>query len=86
LSFSRPGDYIFDVIDISSPIGLVRSSEASVASFAQKDIEIMASILARYSDSNSENVNVSYKILPSAEYSSLIVDSASEDLLKSLRI
>jgi hypothetical protein len=83
LSFSRPGDYIFDAIDIPSPIGLARSS---VASFAQKDIEIMASILARYSDSNSENVNVSYKILPSTEYNSLFVNSASEDLLKSLRI
>jgi tRNA U34 2-thiouridine synthase MnmA/TrmU len=86
LSFSRPGDYIFDAIDIPSPIGLARSSEASVASFAQKDIEIIASILARYSDSNSKNVNVSYKILPSAEYNSLFVDLASEDLLKLLRI
>ncbi|MDP2940576.1 MAG: hypothetical protein Q8O13_10990, partial [Candidatus Omnitrophota bacterium] len=96
MSFSKPDDYIFDILDIPSPIGLARSSEANVVSFAQKDIEIIASILARYSDKiatseeglrpTSEVVEVSYKILPSQEWRNIPASPASEEHLTTLRI
>jgi tRNA-uridine 2-sulfurtransferase len=79
-ALSKEGDFIFDILDIPSAIGLARGK------VNEEDIKVMASILARYSDSNSENVSVSYKILPGSEWSSVPADSAAENLLKSLRI
>ena len=80
LSFSKEGDYVFDILDIPSAVGLARGK------VVDKDIETMASILARYSDSNGNSVNVSYKMLPSQEWSSFSANPAAEYLLGSLRI
>jgi len=46
----------------------------------------MASILTRYSDSNGNSVNASYKMLPSQEWNSFSANPAAEELLGSLRI
>jgi len=83
MNLSEKGDFIFDILDIPSPIGLARSS---VASFAQKDIETMASIIVRYSDGNSKSLVVSYKILPCGELKAIHSVSASQGLLDFLRI
>ena len=80
VSFSKPGDYIFDVIDIPSPIGLVRGA------IGQKEIELVTSIIARYSDDKSGPVNVSYKKIPSEELKSMAVQPANEQEISSLRI
>lgn len=80
LSFSKEGDYIFDVLDVPSAVGLARGE------ILEKDIEIMASILARYSDSKCNSVKVSYKILPNEDWSSFSASPAAIDLLESLRI
>jgi len=80
MSFSKAGDYIFDILDIPSAMGLARG-EAT-----ENDIEEMASILARYSDSSGNSVNVSYKILPNEEWNSILANPADKSLLESLRI
>jgi tRNA U34 2-thiouridine synthase MnmA/TrmU len=80
LSFSKEGDYVFDILDIPSAVGLARGK------VIERDVETMASILARYSDSNGNSVNVSYKMLPSQEWNSFPANPAAEDLLGSLRI
>ena len=83
LSFSKDGDYIFDILDIPSAIGLARSSEAGPS---QKDIELIASILARYSDGNGEKLTISYKIFPQEEWNKVSSVSSSQNILESLRI
>jgi tRNA-uridine 2-sulfurtransferase len=80
LSFSKEGDYVFDILDVPSAVGIARGK------VIEKDIGIMASILARYSDSNGNSVNVSYKMLPNQEWSSFSAKPAAEDLLGTLRI
>jgi tRNA U34 2-thiouridine synthase MnmA/TrmU len=94
MTFAKQGDIILDIMDIPSPVGLARSSEANPStllgvnslSFAQKDIEVIASILARYSDSNGKSVTVSYKILPSQEWRTISASPASEERLTIFRI
>jgi predicted ribosome quality control (RQC) complex YloA/Tae2 family protein len=85
-SFSKEGDFIFDALDIPSPIGLGCRHRSVTGHYAQEDIELMASILTRYSDSNGNSVNVSYKALPSQEWKSFLSTPAAESLLDSLRI
>ncbi|MFC1624427.1 hypothetical protein ACFL28_03865 [Candidatus Omnitrophota bacterium] len=51
LTFAHPGDYIFDAIDAPSPIGLVRGS------IGKKEIDLISSIIARYSDAKIEALN-----------------------------
>ena len=80
LSFSKEGDYVMDITDVPSAIGLARGEATD------KDIAIMASILTRYSDSNGKDANVSYKILPNQEWKSFLAGPAPKDLLESLRI
>jgi len=80
LTFSRPGDYIFDVVDIPSPIGLVRGS------VDEEDIPLISSILARYSDGKSNDLEVSYRVFPSDELKSITASPATESILDSLRI
>ena len=80
LSFSKQGDYVFDILDIPSAIGLARGK------VSEKDTELTASILARYSDSNGKSVTVSYKILPSQEWSNIPASPATEQSLSFLRI
>lgn len=87
MSFSKPGDYIFDILDIPSPIGLARCREGfQTLPYAQKDIELIASILVRYSDAKANKATVSYKILPGQEYNNISTTPASEQSLISLRI
>ena len=87
LSFSKDGDCIFDILDIPSPIGLARSRERfQTVPYTQKDIETMASILARYSDSDGKTVKASYRILPNQGCKSFLSTAAIKDLLESLRI
>ena len=87
LSFLKHGDYIFDILDVPSPIGFARGRGGfETLPCAQKDIATMASILARYSDSNGNSVKVSYKILPDQEWNSILADPACKSLLESLRI
>ena len=80
LSFSQPGDYIFDVIDIPSPIGLLRGD------VTEKEIILSSSIIARYSDLKSDKIKVSYNIAPLKEIKSLIVNPATETTLQTLRL
>ncbi len=80
LNLTKEGDFLFDILDIPSPVGLARGQANG------KDIEIMASILARYSDSNGASVNVSYKILPAQEWKNMTAISSDNALLDSLRI
>ena len=95
MTFAKDGDIIFDILDIPSPIGLARRSKANpspvIASPPRRtkqsrDIELIASILARYSDSNGKSVTVSYKILPSQEWRNIPASPASEEFLTSFRI
>ncbi|MFA5388706.1 MAG: 7-cyano-7-deazaguanine synthase [Candidatus Omnitrophota bacterium] len=80
LSLALSGDYIFDIPEIPSAIGIARGAAAD------KDIEIMASILARYSDLIGNNVKVSYKILPNEEWKIIPASPADKNLLESIRI
>ncbi len=80
LSFSQPGDYVFDIIDIPSPIALVRGK------VDEKELNLAASIIARYSDANSHTVKASYKTLPSQELKSIFVQAAPDTLLPTLRL
>jgi len=80
LSFSSPGDYIFDVLDYPSPIGLVRGS------VGEEDMVLAASIMARYSDATSECVKVSYRISPSEELRYISVKPAVPASISSIRI
>jgi len=76
----QPGDYILDVIDIPSPIAVVRGS------INDEDLHLASSVLARYSDGKNSAVKVSYKILPSSDSKFLTASPAKEDLIISLRI
>lgn len=80
LTFSGTGDYIFDVVGIPSPIGLVRGS------IEEESIPLISSILARYSDGKSQTLKVSYKIFPSEELKSITVQPATESTIAPLRI
>lgn len=80
MNLSEEGDIIFDIMDIPSPVGLARGK------LSGKDMEIMASILARYSDSNNKSATVSYKTLPNEALFSISTISADQRLLESLRI
>jgi len=87
LSFSKQGDYVFDILDIPSAIGFARRRGGfETLPCAQKDIELMASILARYSDGDGKLLTVSYKILPSQEWCNIPASPASEERLTTLRI
>jgi len=87
VSFSKNGDYIFETIDIPGPIGLARCRDSTMCCpYPQKHIELIASILVRYSDSDGKSAVVSYKILPSEEWNSLTSNLSAKDLLESLRI
>jgi tRNA-uridine 2-sulfurtransferase len=80
IGFARPGDHVFDVIDIPSPIALARGS------INEEDICLAASIVARYSDASTNKIEVSYKIIPLDEIANLIVKPATETTIKSIRI
>ncbi|HEO63817.1 MAG TPA: DUF814 domain-containing protein [Candidatus Omnitrophica bacterium] len=80
ITFAQPGDYIFDVVDIPSPIGLVRGN------LDEADRYLAASIIVRYSDASTDKTEVSYKIFPSEEIANLIVTPATETTIKSIRI
>lgn len=80
LNLSKEGDFIFDVLDIPSAVGIARGKAN------EEDMGVMASILARYSDSNGASVKVSYKILPDQEWDSILANPAGKSLLESLRI
>ncbi len=80
LSFSRSGDYIFDVIDVPSPIGLSRGN------IDEERICLTSSIIARYSDTKSSSIKVSYRIFPSQELKSIAVQPATESTLATFRI
>ena len=81
LSQAHPGDYVFDVVDVPSPIGLVRASFVN-----EEGIRLISSIIARYSDAKSDTVKVSYRIFPSKELNSIIVKPVVEKDIVSLRI
>lgn len=80
LSFSKPGDYIFDIIGIPSPIGLVRGS------VSEEEIALSSSIVARYSDAKSDKVKVSYKKLPSEKLILFITKPTIDQEITPLRI
>ena len=80
ISLSRPGDYVFDVVDIPSPIALARGE------LTREDVQIVSSILARYSDANSSTVEISYKIPPSPKTHTLTTQPSLDTILSSLRI
>jgi len=80
VSFSKGGDYIFDVLDIPSAVGLARGK------VTESDIEKMASILARYSDSNGKSVIVSYRQLPGQDWKNTPAVPAAKNLTEALHI
>lgn len=80
ISFSQPGDYIFDVVDMPSPIGLARGD------LTEKEISLASSIMVRYSDAKSQSAKVSYKIIPSEELSFLQALPATEPDIAPFRL
>lgn len=81
LSFAQPGDHVFDVVGIPSPIALARGS------IDGKEKPLISSILARYSDADSDTkVEVSYRIFPSKELKLITAQPPAEDIILSLRI
>jgi hypothetical protein len=87
MNLSEKDDFIFDILDIPSAIGLARSRERfQTVPYAQKDIEIMASILARYSDSDGKSVIVSYRVLPEQNWENIPAIPANKDFLDTIRI
>jgi tRNA U34 2-thiouridine synthase MnmA/TrmU len=80
VSFSKAGDYIFDILDIPSAVGLARGK------VMENDIEKMASILARYSDSNGKSVIVSYRQLPGQDWKDTPAIPAAKNLTEALHI
>ena len=80
MDLSEKGDFILDILDIPSAVGLARGKAS------EKDIETMASILARYSDSDGKSAVVSYKMLPSQEWKNISAMPANQGLLESVRI
>ena len=80
LSFAKLGDYVFDVIDIPSPIALVRGTAG------EREIDLASSIIARYSDSKSSSIKVSYRIFPSKELTSVEAQPAFDEKISSLRL
>lgn len=88
-TFSRPGDYIFDVVDIPSPIALLRGA------ISKKDIDLTSSIITRYSDADSaaadsiasgSGITVSYKVFPAEELKSITAHPSTDRLISSFRI
>lgn len=80
-AFSKEGDFVFDIMDLPSAVGLARGGNPS-----EKDIETMASILARYSDSAGKSVIVSYRALPEQNWKNIAAIPANEGFLDSTRI
>lgn len=80
MDLSKEGDFIFDILDTPSAVGLARG-EAN-----EERIKTMASILARYSDSNGKGAVVSYKQLPVKEWQNASAIPADKDFLDSIRI
>jgi len=80
ISFSQPSDYVFDVVDIPSPIGLARGD------LTEKEISLASSIMVRYSDAKSQSAKVSYKIIPSEELSFLQAFPATEPDIAPFRL
>jgi tRNA-uridine 2-sulfurtransferase len=80
MSFSKAGDYIFDILDIPSAVGLSRGK------VTENDIERMASILARYSDSNGKSVIVSYRQLPGQDWKNTTAVPAAKNLTEAFHI
>ena len=80
LSFVQPGDLIFDIVDIPSPVGLVRGR------VDKKERHLASSIVARYSDSKDVQIKASLRIFPSEELELLMVRPANEELISPLRI
>ncbi|MBU4343525.1 MAG: 7-cyano-7-deazaguanine synthase [Candidatus Omnitrophica bacterium] len=80
LSFTQANDYIFDVVDIPSPIALARGR------VGREEIKTISSILLRYSDAKSNGVQVAYRIFPSDNMQSIKVEPATEQTLSHLRI
>jgi len=80
VSFSKAGDYIFDILDIPSAVGLAKGKVTG------NDIEKMASILARYSDSNGKSVTVSYRQLPDQDWKNIPALPAAQNLTETLHI
>jgi len=80
LNFLQPGDYVLDVVDIPSPIAVIKGNINS------EELDMASSILVRYSDGKNSAPKVSYKILPSEESKFLTASPAKEDLVVSLRI
>lgn len=80
VSFSKAGDYIFDILDIPSAVGLARGK------VTESDIEKMASLLARYSDSNGKSVNVSYRQLPDQDWKNIPALPAAQNLIEAFHI
>lgn len=80
LSFAQPGDFIFDVPDIPSPIGLLRGK------ISRKERDIASSIVARYSDSSNGKIDISFRIFPSEVTKLAAAKSATQATLDSLRL
>jgi len=80
LNFSKPSDVMLDVVDIPSPIALVRGKRA------EEEVNLISSILVRYSDANSEAVKVTYKIVPSEESKSITAKAATDAVISQFRI
>ena len=80
LSFSQPGDYIFDVVNIPSPIGLVKGG------IGEEEVVLISSVIARYSDTKSSTVKVAHRIFPSKESKIVTVQPATEPVISPFRI
>ncbi len=79
LNFSKPSDVIFDILDIPSPIALVRGK-------IEEELSLISSILVRYSDADSQAVKVEYSPAISKESKSISVKAAPDSIISHFRI
>ncbi|MDP2921334.1 MAG: 7-cyano-7-deazaguanine synthase [Candidatus Omnitrophota bacterium] len=86
MTFAKDGDTILDILDIPSPIGLARRGRSLSVPYTQKDTELMASVLARYSDLDGKSAIVSYKTLPAESWQNAQISPASDNILGSFKI
>ncbi|MFH1782002.1 MAG: hypothetical protein ABH848_00060 [Candidatus Omnitrophota bacterium] len=80
LSFLEKGDHVLDVLDIPSPIALLRGK------VKESDLKLAASILARYSDNKEGSVKISYKIIPEETFEFIDIAPSEEELVVKYRI
>lgn len=80
LGSAGPDDIVFQASDVPGAVGL------AIGRVSNESIKAIASIVARYSDSNGKDIKIAYNNLASNDNKHIIVDPAQEELLAKVRI